>query len=82
MLNTDLPGNIHRGTMWCYVLDRHTVLFDYTPTAEGEPGPWRVLRGREGYVQADAASVFDRVYNGRVGRATEVGSGSCRQGRA
>jgi transposase len=65
--------NIVRGTMWCYVGDRKDVLFKYAPTGEGETGPWEFLKGRAGYVQADAASVFDRLFNGTVASATEVG---------
>lgn len=30
-------------------------------------------RSREGYVQADAANVFDRLFNGQAASATEVG---------
>ena len=50
-----------------------TVVFRYTPTGEGATGPWEFLAGRKGYVQADAASVFDRLFNGQVASATEVG---------
>jgi hypothetical protein len=53
--------------------DEHNVVFRYTPTGEGAQGPWEFLAGRTGYVQADAASVFDRVFNGRVASAVEVG---------
>jgi transposase len=65
--------NIVKGTMWCYVGDGKDVLFKYAPTGDGETGPWDFLRGRDGYVQADAASVFDRVFNGSVANAVEVG---------
>lgn len=67
------PQNIERGTMWCYVGDDRDVVFRYAPTGEGETGPWEFLVGRTGYVQADAASVFDRVFNGQVASAVEVG---------
>jgi len=43
------------------------------PPAEGVHGPWRFLAGRRGYIQADAANVFDRLYNGRAASAVEVG---------
>jgi transposase len=59
--------------MWCYVGDDLDVVFRYTPTGEGASGPWEFLAGRTGYVQADAASVFDRLYNGQVASATEAG---------
>jgi transposase len=39
---------------------------------EGETGPWEFLAGRTGYVQADAASAFDRVFNGQVASAVEI----------
>ena len=42
-------------------------------TGDGASGPWRRLAGRTGYIQADAATVFDRLYNGKVAQATEVG---------
>jgi transposase len=67
------PQNIERGTMWCYVGDDRDVVFRYAPTGEGETGPWQFLAGRTGYVQADAASVFDRVFNGQVASAVEIG---------
>jgi len=73
VLDPESPENIQRGTMWCYVGDERNVVFRYTPTGEGARGPWEFLAGRTGYVQADAASVFDRVFNGRVASAVEVG---------
>jgi transposase len=73
VLNPESPDNIERGTMWCYVGDERDVVFRYTPTGEGATGPWSFLAGRTGYVQADAASVFDRVFNGQAASATEVG---------
>jgi transposase len=66
-------AHIEQGTMWCYVGDARDVVFRYAPTGAGEQGPWAFLAGRVGYVQADAASVFDRVYTGAVASATEVG---------
>ena len=65
--------NIERGTMWCYVGDDRDVVFRYTPTGEGATGPWQFLAGRRGYIQADAAGVFDRLFNGQEASATEVG---------
>ena len=69
VLDPDSPENIERGTMWCYVGDERDVVFRYTPTGEGATGPWEFLAGRKGYVQADAASVFDRLFNGQVASA-------------
>lgn len=73
VLDPNSPENIARGTIWCYVGDDRDVLFRYTPTGEGATGPWEFLAGRTGYIQADAASVFDRLYNGRVASAIELG---------
>lgn len=72
------PDHVHRGTFHQYRgasgLDGPaTIVFDYTPTGEAEDGPWRVLAGREGYVQADASNSFDRLFNGKVASAVEVG---------
>jgi hypothetical protein len=59
--------------MWCSVGDETYVAFRFAPTGSGEDGPWQFLAGREGYHQADAATVFDRLYDGQVANATEVG---------
>jgi hypothetical protein len=61
------------GSIWAYVGDDHDVLFRYTPTGEGATGPWTFLAGRTGYVQADAATVFDRLFTGQAAQAVEVG---------
>ena len=53
--------------------DDRDVVFRYAPTGGGETGPWEFLAGRTGYVQADAASVFNRVFNGQVASAVEIG---------
>ena len=73
VLDSQSPENIVRGTIWCYVGDDRDVVFRYAPTGEGESGPWKFLAGRHGYVQADAANVFDRLFNGTVADAIEVG---------
>lgn len=73
VLDRDDPEGVRTGTMWCFVGDEKYVVFKYAPTGSGEDGPWKFLAGREGYLQADAASVFDRLYNGAKARATEVG---------
>jgi transposase len=67
------PNNIQRGSMWGYIGDDRDVLFRYTPTGEGATGPWEFLAGRKGYVQADAANVFDRLFDGQVASAVELG---------
>jgi transposase len=73
VLDPESPDNIERGTIWCTVGDDKDVVFHYTPTGEGASGPWTFLKGRTGYIQADAANVFDRLYNGRVASGVEVG---------
>jgi transposase len=73
VLDRDDPAGIRTGTMWCFVGDEKYVVFKYAPTGSGEDGPWKFLAGREGYLQADAARVFDRLYNGAKASATEVG---------
>ena len=73
VLDPSTPENIQRGTMWCYVGDRKNVVFRYTPTGEGASGPWAFLKGRTGYIQADAANVHDRLFNGQAASAVEVG---------
>ena len=73
VLDRDDPEGVRTGTMWCFVGDEQYVVFKYAPTGSGEDGPWKFLAGREGYLQADAARVFDRLYNGAKASATEVG---------
>jgi transposase len=73
VLDPQSPDNVQRGSIWAYVGDDTDVLFKYTKTGEGATGPWKLLAGRTGYVQADAASVHDRLFDGRVARAIEVG---------
>jgi len=73
VLDPASPANIELGTVWCYVGDDRDVVFRYAPTGEGATGPWAFLAGRRGYIQADAASVFNRLYTGEVATAVEVG---------
>ena len=73
VLDRDHEDGIVAGTMWCYVGDRNRVVFRYTEDGKGASGPWTALAGRTGYVQADAASVFDALYDGREADAVEVG---------
>jgi hypothetical protein len=60
-------------SVWAYVGDDRDVLFRYTKTGEGAAGPWGFLAGRTGHIQADASNVFDRLFNGRVASAMELG---------
>lgn len=73
VLDPTSPDNIQRGTVWALVGDDRDVLFRYTPTGEGATGPWELLAGREGYIQADASNIFDRLFNGQAARAIELG---------
>ncbi|HUG35877.1 MAG TPA: IS66 family transposase, partial [Candidatus Limnocylindrales bacterium] len=73
VLDPKSPAHIERGSIWAYVGDDRDVLLRYTKTGEGATGPWDFLAGRTGYIQADASNVFDRLFNGRVASATELG---------
>jgi transposase len=73
VLDATSPENVMRGTIWVRVGDNRDVVFSYTPTGEGEAGPWKLLAGRKGYIQADASNVFDRLFNGKVASAIELG---------
>ena len=74
VLDRDAPGGSRLGQMWCYLTDGGRIcVFRYAPDGEGRHGPWKHLAGREGYIQADAAGVFDRLFNGEVATAIEVG---------
>jgi transposase len=67
------PENIRKGTMWCTVGDRKWAVFEYAKTGAGADGPWKALAGRTGFIQADASSVFDRLFDGQCANAVEVG---------
>jgi transposase len=73
VLDRGSPLNVTKGVIWGYVGDDRDVVFRYAPTGSGEDGPWDFLRNRKGYVQADGAGVFDRLYNGVVASAIEIG---------
>ena len=69
-------GQVRKGTVWTYCGQQEVcpyLVYDYWPTGEGE-APRRFLQGYEGYLQADAASVFDQVY--RQGTVLEVACGA------
>lgn len=61
------------GRIWPYVGDaRHpVVVYDYTAT-RGRDGPAKFLEGYQGYLQADAYSVYDAFFKPARG-LTEVG---------
>ena len=69
-------GQVRKGTVWTYCGQQEVcpyLIYDCWPTGEGE-APRRFLQGYEGYLQADAASVFDRVY--QQGTVLEVACGA------
>jgi transposase len=78
VLDAERPGGTHRGTIMAYIgvdegSDTEAIAFVYTPSGDGESGPWKVLAGRQGYVLADAHNLHDRLFNGKVANAIEVG---------
>ena len=54
------PGSTHKGHVWVYVADDEYVVFRYTPRRKSD-GPREFLKGYIGYVQADAANLYDRL---------------------
>jgi transposase len=71
------PGSTHKGHVWVYVADDDYVVFRYTPRRKGD-GPREFLKGYTGYIQADAANLYDRLFGDAGGAsedaaATEVG---------
>jgi len=65
-------GKTHKGHVWVYVADDDHVVFRYTERRKGD-GPRDFLRDYKGYVQADAANLYDRLFGDAGGAATEVG---------
>lgn len=66
-------GGTHRGHVWVYVGDNGAgedehVIFKYTKRRKGD-GPREFLRGYKGYVQADAANLYDRLFGSEAGEA-------------
>jgi transposase len=65
----------HRyGRLWDYIGDAEHpgVVFDYTVT-HARDGPATFLKGFQGFLQADAYSVYDGIYTGGDGNIIEVG---------
>jgi transposase len=66
-------GRTQKGHVWVYVADDDHVVFRYTPRRKSD-GPREFLRGYSGYVQADAANLYDRLFGESAeGAAIEVG---------
>ncbi len=72
VVDKDSPNGCKRGHLWAYLGDRRWAYFDYTPTREAE-GPYRYLKHREGWLQVDAYSGYDRLFRGEQATAVEVG---------
>ena len=69
-------GQAQKGTVWVYCGQREVcpyLVYEYTRSGDGE-APRRFLDGYAGYLQADAASVFDQLYRG--GTIFEVACGA------
>lgn len=73
VLDRDDEDGIRLGTVWGYVIEDRYVVYRYTTTGAGLTGPWAQLANYQGYVIADASKVFDRLFNGKAAKATEVG---------
>jgi transposase len=60
------------GRLWVYIGDREhaATIYDYTPT-HARDGPATFLKNFKGYLQADAANLYDRIYGS--GAIVEVG---------
>ena len=72
-------GQVRKGTIWTYCGQQEVcpyLIYDYWPTGEGE-APRRFLQGSEGYLQADAATVFDQLF--MQGLVLEVACGAHRR---
>ena len=63
---------IKTGRLWVYIGDCNNRfhVYDYTPDRSRD-GPERILKGFEGYLQADAYSAYDALFKG--GKIIEVG---------
>lgn len=55
------PAGTHKGHLWCYHGDQGDVVFEYTRTRSGD-GPAAFLRDYRGYVQADAFSGHNQLF--------------------
>jgi transposase len=63
---------IKTGRLWVQIGDANNrfIVYDYTPDHSGA-GPGRVFKGFQGYLQADACSVYDALFTD--GSIVEVG---------
>jgi transposase len=65
------PGSTHKGHVWVYVADDDYVVFRYTPRRKSD-GPREFLKGYTGYVQADAANLYDRLFGNAEGASEDA----------
>lgn len=72
VLHRDHPNGIVRGAIWAYVGDGGLASFDYTPS-RAEKGPLAYLADRRGYVQADAYTGYNKLFEGNPPPCIEVG---------
>lgn len=61
VLDSDTPNGSRRGTIWGQVGDERLAAFYYRP-GEAKEDVAEILTGRNGWVQMDAASVFDETF--------------------
>jgi transposase len=64
------PGSTHKGHVWVYVADDDYVVFRYTPRRKSD-GPREFLKGYTGYIQADAANLYDRLFGDAEGASED-----------
>src|SRR5258708_2516166 len=64
----------YTGRFWPYRgdADHPLTVFDYTPD-HSRDGPARFLQGYQGFLQADAANLYDQIFLKSNGRIIEVG---------
>jgi transposase len=71
LLTKASPKGSKRAHLWSYVGEEPgDVVFDFTAGRDAE-GPTRMLQGFEGYLQADAYSVYDKLFES--GKIIEAG---------
>jgi len=72
VLDPQLPRT-RSGRIWTYVGDtRHPyTVYDYTPSRSRD-GPGEFLKSFHGFLQADASSGYDQIYQDRERDVTEV----------
>jgi transposase len=62
-------GGTQRGHVWVYLADDDHAVFRYTRRRRGD-GPREFLAGYTGFVQADAANLYDRLFPKAAAAAT------------